>query len=171
MSRKWIKRIAVFLGSVLLLVVLLILFLHTTWGRSIVRKKVESYLSTQFNTTVSIGNIDYRLPNWIQLKDVLILDLQKDTLLNGGNLYAEIDMLKLLSQDVKIGGIKLENITIHINRAAKDSAFNFQFILDAFASPSTTPSATSPDPIQLSIDHIALNKVVFNYADNNQKHD
>ena len=120
MSRKWIKRIAVFLGSVLLLVILLILFLHTTWGRSIVRQKVESYLQTQFNSTVSIGDIDYRLPNWIQLKDVLILDLQKDTLLKGGNLYVEIDMLKLISQDVKVGGIKLENISIQINRTAAD---------------------------------------------------
>ena len=107
MSRKWIKRIAVFLGSLLLLVIILILFLHTPWGRSIIREKVESYLRTKFNTTVSIGDIDYRLPNWLQLKDVLILDLQKDTLLNGGNLYAEIDMLKLISQDVKVGGGKL----------------------------------------------------------------
>src|SRR5688572_17274380 len=169
MSRKWIKRIAVFLGSVLLLVILLILFLHTSWGRSIVRNKVESYLQTQFNSTVSIGDIDYRLPNWIQLKDVLILDLQKDTLLSGGNLYVEIDMFKLIFQDIKVGGIKLENIAIHINRSATDSLFNYQFILDAFSSPSTTPSTTSPDPIQLSIDNITLNNVVFNFADHNQR--
>lgn len=169
MSRKWIKRIAVFLGSLILLAVILILFLHTTWGRSIVRKKVESYLRAQLSTTVNIGNIDYRLPNWIELKDVLILDLNKDTLLKGGTLHAEIDMLKLLSQDVKVGGIMLENISINFIRATADSSFNYQFLLDAFVSPSTEPKDTTSNPIQLSIDKISFKNVVFNFSDKNQK--
>ena len=128
MARKWLKRMAVFLAVILFLITALILFLHTTWGKSIVRNKVEKYLANKLQTTLSFGAIDYRLPNWIRLKEVLILDRKHDTLLSGGNIYVRINMLKLLSQDVQIGGLELEGIAVHLRREANDSTFNYQFI-------------------------------------------
>ena len=92
------------------------MLLHTSWGKSIVRSKVENYLLEKFKTTVIIGSVDYRLPDWVQLRNVLILDRQNDTLLSGGNLYVKINMLKLLSNKVEIGGIELERIALHFNR-------------------------------------------------------
>ena len=132
MARKWFKRVGIFLAVILFLITALILFLHTSWGKSIVRNKVESYLGNKLQTTLSIGDIDYRLPNWIRLKKILVLDQRNDTLLSGGDIYARINMLKLLSQDVEIGGLEFEKIIVHLSREAGDSAFNFQFIADAF---------------------------------------
>src|SRR5678810_1180049 len=107
---KWVKRFLIFLASVVCLVLAFVIFLHTSWGRSVVRNKVEKYLRNKLQTTVSIGKIDYRLPNWIHLKNVIILDQRNDTLLRGGSLYVKLNMLKLLSQNVEIDGIELEQI-------------------------------------------------------------
>src|SRR4026208_1890029 len=125
MARKWFKWIGVSLAVILFPITALILFLHTSWGKSIVRNKVEKYLAKKLQTTLSFGAIDYRLPNWIRLKDVLILDRKQDTLLSGGNIYVRINMLKLLSQDVQIGGLEFERIVVHLCREADDSTFNY----------------------------------------------
>ena len=170
MARKWFKRVGVFLAVILFLITALILFLHTSWGKSIVRNQVENYLAKQLQTTLSIGNIDYRLPNWIQLKDVLVLDQKNDTLLSGGNIFARINMLKLLSQNVKIGGLEFEKIVAHLRREAGDSTFNFQFIAKAFSGDDSEPHTVSQtDPIQLSVDHLLLDDVRFAFNDKKEK--
>ena len=171
MARKWLKRMAVFLAVILFLITALILFLHTTWGKSIVRNKVEKYLANKLQTTLSFGAIDYRLPNWIRLKEVLILDRKHDTLLSGGNIYVRINMLKLLSQDVQIGGLELEGIAVHLRREANDSTFNYQFITEAFTTDNQEPATTTSrsEPIRLSVHHLLLNDIHFTYSDKNAK--
>jgi uncharacterized protein involved in outer membrane biogenesis len=171
MARKWLKRLAVFLAVILFLITALILFLHTTWGKSIVRNKVEKYLANKLQTTLSFGAIDYRLPNWIRLKEVLILDRKHDTLLSGGNIYVRINMLKLLSQDVQIGGLELEGIVVHLRREANDSTFNYQFITEAFTTDNqeTATTTSRSEPIRLSVHHLLLNDIQFTYSDKNAK--
>src|SRR4030095_3763630 len=171
MARKWLKGLAVVLAVILFLITALILFLHTPWGKSLVRNKVEKYLANKLQTTLSFGAIDYRLPNWIRLKDVLILDRNNDTLLSGGNIYARINMLKLLSQDVQIGALEFERIVVHLRREAGDSTFNYQFISEAFTTDSEEPDTTTSrsEPIRLSVHHLLLNDIRFTYNDKNEK--
>jgi len=171
MARKWLKGLAVVLAVILFLITALILFLHTSWGKSIVRNKVEKYLANKLQTTLSFGAIDYRLPNWIRLKDVLILDRNNDTLLSGGNIYVRINMLKLLSQDVQIGGLEFERIVAHLRREAGDSTFNYQFISEAFTTDSEEADTTTSrsEPIRLSVHHLLLNDIRFTYNDKNEK--
>ena len=171
MARKWFKRVGIFFAVILFLITALILFLHTSWGKSIVRNKVESYLADKLQTTLSIGEIDYRLPNWIRLKNILVLDQRNDTLLSGGDIYARINMLKLLSQNVQIGGLEFEKIVVHLGRETGDSAFNFQFIGDAFSTGDSEPDDTTSqsDPIQLSVHHLLLNDVRFAFNDKKEK--
>ena len=170
MMRKWFKRVGIFLAVILLLITALILFLHTSWGKSIVRNRVENYLAKQLQTSLTIGDIDYRLPNWIRLKDILVLDQRNDTLLSGGNIYARINMLKLFSQNVEIRGLEFEKIVVHLRREASDSAFNFQFIADAFSTSNNEIDTSSrPDPMQLSVKHVLLNDVRFSFNDKKEK--
>jgi translocation and assembly module TamB len=167
---KWVKRFLIFLASVVCLVLAFVIFLHTSWGRSVVRNKVEKYLRNKLQTTVSIGKIDYRLPNWIHLKNVIILDQRNDTLLRGGSLYVKLNMLKLLSQNVEIDGIELEQIDLHLGREAGDSSFNFQFITDAFSSPTTEVDTTTPSkPMQLSVNYVLLNDFILSFNDKKEK--
>ncbi|MCU7548031.1 translocation/assembly module TamB [Chitinophagaceae bacterium LB-8] len=170
MVQKWIKRAVIFFAIIIFLIAGFLLFLHTPIGKSIVRQKVESYLQQKWMTGVNIGSIDYRLPNWIVLEQVLILDRKRDTLLSGGRLYAGIKPLKLLSNTVDITGVSLEEITLHLGREAGDTAFNFQFILDAFtpsSKPKTAPSKSTP--MQLSANKLFLDNVRFSLNDKKGK--
>jgi translocation and assembly module TamB len=170
MMRRWIKRAAIFFAIIAALLIGFLLFLHTAAGKTMVRKKVQSYLQQKWNTEVLIGNIDYRLPNWIALEEVIVLDHKKDTLLSGGRLYVGIKLLKLLSNTVDVSGISLENINLLCRREAADSVFNFQFVLDAFA-PSTREEPSEPEgaPMVLSVKELTLNKVWLHFSDQREQ--
>src|SRR4051794_1684228 len=128
MVLRWLKRAAIFIAIFIALIIGILLFMHTGMGRSIVRNQVQAYLQNKWNTKVSIGNIDYRLPNWIALERVMILDHNKDTLLSGGRIYAGIRLMDLLANSVNVTGVKLENINLNCRREAANGEFNFQFI-------------------------------------------
>ncbi len=174
MLRKWTKRLAVFLAVIVLLIAAVILFLHTPWGKSIVKNEVRKYLVNQLKTPVEIGKIDYQLPSWIRVENLLILDKEKDTLLYGGNILVRMEMLKLLNSTVDINAIQLDSIFINISRESQDPHFNYQFIIDAFADTSsntdTKPdTASSSSPLKLIVDQIALNTIRFKFQDKKEK--
>jgi len=170
MLKRWLKRVGVLIAVIAALIIGLLLFLHTGAGKSMVRNEVQAYLQQKWKTQVLIGNIDYRLPNWIALKQVVILDRKKDTLISGGSLYVGIRLLQLLSNSVYITGINLENINLTCRREARDSVFNFQFILDAFA-PTGDKERTRAKgtPMRLAVTKLQLSKVRLNYRDERQQ--
>ena len=138
--------------------------------KSVVRKKLQSFLEEKWKTEVVIRNVDYRLPDWIALEGVIILDAKKDTLLNGGRLYVGINLLKLLSNKVDITAVILDDISLYCHRAKNDSAFNFQFIIDAFA-PASTDTMPKPEgtPMHLAVKELRLNNVRLNYQDQREE--
>src|SRR3954469_8221365 len=108
MVLRWIKRVAIFIAIIVALIIALLLFIHTDTSKRMVRDNVQAYLQKKWKTQVVIGDIAYRLPNWIALENVLILDRNKDTLLSGGRLYVGVRLLALLSNKVDVTGISLE---------------------------------------------------------------
>lgn len=166
MLRKWIKGVGIFILVIVLLLAGLLLFLHTDWGKSIVKSKVESFLQKKWKTQVYIGEIDYRLPDWLSLGHIVILDKQNDTLLRGGRIYVGVKMLRLISGSIEVSKVSLEDIALNCRRSRNDSAFNFQFIIDAFASSDTISSKPAgKKPLLLSVKRILLNKVSLVYKD------
>src|SRR3954465_1032599 len=83
------------LGSLLLLLCLLFLFINLPVGKKVVRNKVQSYLRDKLKTKVVIGSVNYSLPQWLEINNVYIEDRRKDTLLYGEKVYADIDLIKL----------------------------------------------------------------------------
>src|SRR4051794_10307167 len=97
---KWTRRASLLLAFLVFLLAGGFIFLHTSAGKNLIRGKVAGFLQKKWQTEVSIGRIDYALPNWLRLEKVIILDRQKDTLLYAGDLYVGIELLKLLSNRV-----------------------------------------------------------------------
>ena len=170
MLRRWVRGVGIFFAIIIALLIGLVLFLHTSAGKSMVQKKLQSFLHQKWKTDVVIRNVDYRLPNWIALEGVIILDSKKDTLLNGGRLYVGIKLLKLLSNSVDVTAVILDDITLYCYRAKNDSAFNFQFILDSFKPAATdTAKKSATTPMHLALKKLQLNNVRLNYQDQKQK--
>ncbi|MBC7720436.1 MAG: translocation/assembly module TamB [Pedobacter sp.] len=138
--------------------------MQTSSGKNFVRDKAVSFLQKKIGTEVKIGELNYSIPNWIQLNDVLFIDQQKDTLFSGKSLLVNLDMFKLISGNVSLNEIHLKNIKANINRKPNDSSFNFQYIVNAFAS-KTLDTSTAKKATNLKIDKIILDTVSVSFND------
>lgn len=148
----------------LLLIVAAFLFLLTPPAQRLITTKVENYLEKKLATKVEIGRISFDLAGNMSLEEVYVEDRRKDTLLNGRMLKASLNYFKLLSNEVRVKSLELFDITGSVYRDAKDSGFNFQFILDAFTGKKTT-SADSTAVLIADLDKILLSNVKINYHD------
>ena len=121
-----------FLLGFFVLILLLLIFINLPVGKRVVRNQVQSYLQNKLHTKVSIGAVDYSLPQWLKIKNVYIEDQKKDSLIYGEELSVDLNMIKLAIGNTDIQKLVFKNILLNINRASTDSFFNYQFIIDAF---------------------------------------
>src|ERR1700733_1736911 len=146
---------------IFILLLLVIVLVQTPYVQNIVREKAQTYLTKKLKTKVAIGNLYIGFPQTVELSNIYIEDLQKDTLLSGRSLKVNINMWKLIHSDIAINKIELEGITAKIKRQLPDTTFNFQFIADAFAG---SPDKKQPEKkdtaaLKISLDDLLLNKV------------
>ncbi|MBA2249921.1 MAG: hypothetical protein H0W12_06975, partial [Chitinophagaceae bacterium] len=147
------------------LVVLAVLLIQTAPVQNFVRGKLQTYLQNKLKTKVEIGKMDIRFPNSILLKNVYIEDQTKDTLLSGGMLKVDIDMLRLLKSDVVIKEIDLGETLLKIKRINNDTVFNYQFISDAFMGGPKKASTADTTGLKMKIDKIIIDKTRIIYQD------
>lgn len=166
--KKTGKIILYTFGSILLLLILVWIFINTDYGKRIVRNKIQAYLEKKLQTKVIIGEIDYSLPKWVEIKNLYIEDRQKDTLLFGEKLAVDLDMIKLIRGNTYIRKVEFKNIYANITRAEKDSFFNFQFIVDAFAgNKSTAKIDIDTAAMKLTLKRLILDNVLLKFTDKN----
>ncbi len=165
-----IRRLAVLLLKVFLtifLIVVIVLFLvQTPYVQGIVRVQAEKYLSRKLKTRVGIGNMSIGFPNTVLLEHIYIADRQKDTLLAAGLIHVDLDMWGLLHNTLDIQELRLSDLTVKVRRTMPDSAFNFQFILDAFAGQEKkTPAPKNGPAMKMYLRSILLDKIRLVYRD------
>lgn len=153
------------LGSILLLVVLIVILIQLPPVQNFARKKVQTYMTNKLQTRFEIGHINIGFPKMVVLEDVYIEDRQKDTLLSGGKIRVDINMFKLISGQVQIKDIELEDLTAKVKRQLPDTIFNFQFIVDAFTPKTTTTTPADTSAMQMAINRIELTRIRMLYLD------
>lgn len=174
------KRFLLTTGLVILTLILLVVgfvtvIATTGWGQRFVTQQVNSYLGKKIKAPFRIGRIGYRIPDWIELEDVFFKTPQGDTLLSGRRMRVDLDMMALLQNKISLNQIELEEVRLHVTRTLPDTAFNFNYILDAFntAKPDTAslatkvapPADTTATPLDISLSGAALRKVLIRYED------
>ncbi|MCC6289312.1 MAG: translocation/assembly module TamB [Chitinophagaceae bacterium] len=129
--------------------------------------KATAYLQKKLNTRVSVGKLYIGLPKTIVLQNIYLEDRQQDTLLYGGNIKIDIGLTDLiLGRGVNVNSVALENITAKVKRQLPDTTFNFQFIIDAFASKEPKPEdKTDTTSTPVSVGSVTLNKIRVLYKD------
>ena len=164
----WVKPARIVAKTILFIILfLLVIFLLIQTGpvQNILRVKAVAYLQKKLKTKVEVGRVYVGLPKNIILENVYIEDRQKDTLLSGGKIEANLDLVKLIFQNqLEVRSIALDNITAKIKRQLPDTAFNFQFVVDAFTTIDTIIS-TDTSSYFISIPSVELNKIRIIYKD------
>jgi translocation and assembly module TamB len=154
-------------GLLTIFIILLILFflIQTPFVQNFVRGKAENYLSRKLKTRVRIGGLQVALFRSVTLRNVYIEDRQRDTLVSAGLIDVQVRMLGLLHHHLDIGMIQLEDVTAKISRELPDTAFNFQFIVDAFAGAPAAKPDTTGTPLKIELKELQLDRIRFVYRD------
>ena len=166
-----LKRTAKILLFILLalggIIISLWIYLNTDNGKNFFKNQAQLYLQQKLNTKVTIGKLDYDLPNGIELKQLYIEDKNKDTLLYAGKIDVKVKMMNLLNGEVNISKISLSDIYANLYSTKQHADFNYQFIIDAFTSNDNSKSTNTNEssPLKIAIKNADLNKIRINYKD------
>ena len=141
---------------------LLVIALQIPLVQNFVKDKAVTYLEGKIKTKVKIGTIEIGLPKKVILNNFYFEDQSKDTLLAGKSLKVDISLFELLNNKVEINSIDLEKTTANIE-VDKDSVYNFDYIIDAFAT--TDEPKKEEKSMKIFIQKINLDAIKFSYKD------
>jgi hypothetical protein len=159
-----LKVIAWIIGSIIGLFLLITILIQIPAIQNFAKNKAVSFLEDKIKTKVEIGKIEIGLPKKIVLENIYFESQQKDTLLAGKKIAVNINLVKLLDNQIEINSLDLEEITTHITRN-QDSVFNFDYIIKAFVSEQKKPKTTNKAGMKFSVEKINLDKIKVKFND------
>lgn len=159
--KKGLKITGWVIVSIIGLFLLVVLLIQIPVVQNSIKEKAVAYLEGKIKTPVSIGRIEIGLPKKVILEDVYFQSQSGDTLLAGEKIAVDISLFKLLDDEVEVNSISLKNITANVKRD-KDSVFNFDYIIDAFAAKETKSNDTKT---KFSIHNINLDNIKVRFDD------
>ncbi len=128
-------------------VILLLLFIRSPWGQSIITGRIVSYVSGKTNTRVAVDRLYITFSGEVSLKGLYLEDRQGDTLLYSESLKAKVPIWPIVNRgNIVIRRVQWEGLRARVSRKDSIQGFNFQFFIDAFASEDTTAVENPTDP-------------------------
>ncbi len=130
--------------GILIFFLLLILFVRSPWGQSLIVDRLVSYISNQTNTTVEVDRLFITFSGDLSLEGLYMEDQKGDTLVYSRHLEADIPLWPIIrGKGIAIDDLKWSGVRANISRQDTVNGFNYQFLLDAFAPADTTTTATT----------------------------
>ncbi len=151
------------------LLVAIVLLIRSEWGQNKIVGYATNFVSDKTNTRVDIERIFITFTGNVQIEGVYLEDQHQDTLVYFRSLEAGVGFKSLLNNHIAISRIDLDGLRANVSRSS-DSTFNFDFIIDAFASADTTTTAETVDsttnpPPTISIGPVNLSNIRLTYLD------
>ncbi|WEK18661.1 MAG: translocation/assembly module TamB domain-containing protein [Candidatus Pedobacter colombiensis] len=125
-----------------------------------VAKKAAAYLSKELNTTVSLSSIYIKPFSSVVIEDLLVLDRQKDTILNTPKFLVNLNQFSLKQRIIAINTVQINKGSFFL-KSYKDRSTNLDFIIDYFES--GPPTVKKKKPFQLSLERVIFNNFSFKY--------
>lgn len=166
--KKILKYLGITVASILVLLILLILSLQIPIVQNFAKGKLVSYLENKIHTKVSLEKVYIDFPNSIVMKNLYLKGQKKDTLLYAKSAKVGINLPKLLNSTADLTSIDLETVRANVTRN-KNGSFNFDYILNAFAS--KEEDKTPSKPFVISLDKIKLKDIGVTFKDNQANND
>lgn len=96
-----------------------------------------SFVSDKTNTKVNIDKLYISFLGEAVIEGIYVEDQQNDTLLYSQSILVDVAWRPAISGNIIVKNFELEGLKANVYNTAQDSTFNYQFIIDAFASDST----------------------------------
>lgn len=149
---RFLRIIARIFAVLIILFILLVLFIRSPWGQDIIVQRAVDYVSGKTNTKVEIEKLFITFGGNIMLKGLYLEDKKGDTLVYSKSLEADIPLLPIIrGNGIGINYLDWEGVRANIIRKDSINDYNFQFLIDAFASADTTVVATDTTSAPMKI--------------------
>ncbi|MFN7117972.1 MAG: translocation/assembly module TamB domain-containing protein [Saprospiraceae bacterium] len=144
MGKVVLKIVLWTLGILIGLFLVIWILLQIPAVQNTIIDKVTASLSRTLKTEVSIDRVNIRFIKTLVLEGIYVESRQQDTLLYARKFGVNIGLFDLFDNRIHVNNVALDGAVIKVYRAEADSAFNYQFILDAFDTkdPDTTATQT-----------------------------
>jgi len=148
---RFLRRIVRVLLGILVFLCLVVLFIRSPWGQGIIVEKATSYVSDKTNTKVEIKRLFLTFTGGLQIDSLYLEDKKGDTLIYSNSLEATIPLWATITgKSIGVDNLRWNGLRANIIRKDTISGYNFQFLIDAFASNTTTETVqdtttTSPN--------------------------
>jgi len=156
--------------GIFIFILLLLLFIRSPWGQGIITEKLVSYISDKTNTEVAIDRLFITFGGDIYLEGLYLEDKNGDTLVYSRKLEADVPLWPIIrGNGFAIDNLEWSGVRANITRQDTLQGFNFEFLMDAFASADTTTTATPTDTtatsMQISVGDVDLKDFKLSYID------
>ncbi|HEX8015708.1 MAG TPA: translocation/assembly module TamB domain-containing protein [Flavobacterium sp.] len=166
--KKTLRILLWCVGSVIALLLLLIILIQIPSVQNYAKDKAITFLHKKIKTKVSLDKIAIKFPKEVVLEGFYFEDQKNNILLAGKRLEVDVDLVKLISSELEINSVSLENVKANIYRD-KNGIFNFDYIIKAFES--KEPKDQDSKPFKIAIVKINLDNINFNFKDDFAKND
>lgn len=164
--KKLFRIVAWVLGCIVLLLVAIALLIQLPPVQGWLTQKAVSFLQQKIGTEVALEGIHIAFPKSIVLEGFYMEDQKGDTLLYAGKLSVDTDLWALTRNEIQLNDVVLENTLASVSRPEYDSAFNFTYILNAFAGDSTAvPDTLEQKGWNITLETLELEKVRLHLDD------
>ena len=124
-------------------------------------KKAAAYLSKELKTTFAIGGLHVKPFKSLVLENLVVLDLDKDTLANFPTFTINLNRFSLKERIADVNHVKIDNGKFYL-KDNKDGSSNLDFIINYFDSPSPKVKVEKKK-FEFIFDKISLTNFNFKY--------
>ena len=147
--------------GIVLCFMLLVIAIRMPWAQKFIVNKAISFVSEKTHTKVAIQKLFITFDGDIQLDGLYLEDKKGDTLIYSKSLEANVPLWAMIrGKSIGVDALDWEGVRANIIRKDSITGYNFQFLIDAFASKDTTTVKTDTTTAPLKI---VLGK--FNFKD------
>jgi uncharacterized protein YhdP len=166
--KKILKYTGIVIAALLALIIALVLSLQLPAVQNFAKGKLVNYLEKKIKTKVSLDRVYIGFPNSLVMENLFLKGQKVDTLLFAHKLDVGLNIPKLLNNTADITSIDLEGVQANVVRNPNGS-FNFDYIIDAFAT--KDEEKTPSKPFIISLDKIKLKDIGISFIDQQSRND
>ncbi len=161
-TKKILKYFSLTLLSIILLLTIAIFSLQFPAVQNFVKNKLVNYLENKIHTKVQLDRIYIDFPNSLVMENLFLQGQDVDTLLSVKKFDVGLDIWQLTKSKADIKSIDLNGVHANVIRKP-DGKFNFNYIINAFATDEKDESPSKP--FIISLDKIKLNDINVSFND------
>ncbi|GGW97178.1 translocation/assembly module TamB domain-containing protein [Salegentibacter mishustinae] len=140
----------------------MLLFIRSPWGQDIIKNQVVKNISSKTNTEIALDKLFITFSGNIQLDGLYLEDKKGDTLVYSRSLEADIPIWPIIQGNaISVDNLDWEGLKANIVRKDSIDGFNYEFLMEAFATDSTQTTQQSTQQDTTATQEINIGNINF----------